>query len=335
MADAPTVSVVIPTYRRRQLLDGLLNALAMQRDAPAFEVVVVDDCSNDGTAEAIERRAADVPFPLKVLRMPRNGGPAAARNAGWRSARGSYIAFTDDDCTPDPGWLAALAGGLERADVVQGRTVADVEGMARMGAFGRSLAVDEEGLYPTANMGYRREVLERLGGFDEHFRHPAGEDTDLAWRAREEGASTAFVPDAVVVHAAHAYSYADFLREKFRWEGVVLVVSRHPGLRRYFHSHWFWRPSHPPALLAAAGLAAGAWAAAGTARSGGLHARHLGVAVAGIAALAPYHRYRMRRDPLFTRRRNQYLLLPAVLAGDLLEIAVVVRASLRYRTLVL
>lgn len=90
----PLVSVVIPTFNRKELLFRALGSVAQQTYRP-LEVIVVDDCSSDGTVEAV--RAASFPFPVEVVSLSINQGPAAARNAGILKANGQYIAFLDSD----------------------------------------------------------------------------------------------------------------------------------------------------------------------------------------------------------------------------------------------
>src|SRR6478736_1239460 len=119
------VSIVVPTYRRPELLAQCLGALARQRFiAEEFEIIVADDAANEGTRRQIE--SLDV-TPHRVHYIPVTGrhGPAAARNAGWQKALGEIIAFTDDDCIPDSGWLAAgVAPFVEPAVVaVTGQTI--------------------------------------------------------------------------------------------------------------------------------------------------------------------------------------------------------------------
>jgi GT2 family glycosyltransferase len=260
-----------------------------------------------------------------VLRNARPRGPAAARNAGWRATDAPVVAFTDDDCAPAPGWLAALVAAVDDqgADLAQGVTVPDPAQRAAMGAFSRTLEVTgPTGYFQTCNMAYRRVVLERLDGFDEGFRYPTGEDTDLAWRALESGASATFVPGAVVYHDVRPSSFAAHVRDTKRWEGVVLAVRKHPKLREHFHRRWFWKPSHPPALLAGAAVV--------------LAARRRGPWRAASLALAlPYLRYRVTVLPLAAGPRRRYALVPLALIADLSEVGVLAAASLRYRTLLL
>src|SRR5690349_7715077 len=103
---AARVSVVVPTYKRPELLDRCLDALLGQCYEPSgYEIVVADDGANCETRRQVEchaQRAACRGLTVRYLPVTGAHGPAAARNAGWRAARGEIIAFTDDDCVPDP-----------------------------------------------------------------------------------------------------------------------------------------------------------------------------------------------------------------------------------------
>src|SRR5918999_1148194 len=119
-------------------------------------------------------------------------------------AGGTFIAFTDDDCVPTPGWLEALlAAAGERDDVVvQGRTLPNPAESDGLGAFARTMNIT--GATPhfeTCNIMYPRALLERVDGFDEQFPAPAGEDSDLGIRARGAGGVQVYEPAALVHHA--------------------------------------------------------------------------------------------------------------------------------------
>jgi glycosyltransferase involved in cell wall biosynthesis len=251
MADLD-VSIVVPTRNRCEMLGALLDSLAAQTLDPArFEVIVVDDASTDGTAEAVERLAAQVPYKLRLLRHT-GAGPAAARNRGWRVATGPYVAFTDDDCVATPGWLAGLLDEAQEDTVVQGLTELAPGDERNVGPFSRVLVITEPNPYfATCNILYPHELLERLGGFDEGFL--TGEDTDLGWRAQEAGAGYRFAPGAVINHAVVELGALGKLRWAFRWSAAMQVARRHPGVRKALTWGIFWKRSH--ALLALALLA--------------------------------------------------------------------------------
>ena len=183
-------------------------------------------------------------FSLVVVEDVDGRGPAWARNEGWRSSSASLVVFVDDDCVCSPGWLSALVAETgERGVVVQGR----VEPAGSMGPWSRSLAVpDGPGpWFQTANILYPRSVLEAVGGFDSDAFPYVGEDTDLAWRARAEGASFAWAPDAVVRHDVVRQGFPGALRFTFRWSDSVALYRRHPALRRAaLTKRVFWKGSH-------------------------------------------------------------------------------------------
>src|SRR5579863_10387227 len=103
----PAISVIIPTWNRRELLRNTIESFCKQH-APVetFEVIVVDDGSTDCTGPMVLEMIERVPFRLLYHRMPRNGGPVVARNYGATIARGSILAFTDSDCQASPQWLS-------------------------------------------------------------------------------------------------------------------------------------------------------------------------------------------------------------------------------------
>jgi glycosyltransferase involved in cell wall biosynthesis len=312
-----------------------MEAFAKQTDPGLVEVVVVDDASDDDTWPALSELAGTAPFPLKTLRMTENGGPATARNTGWRVTRAEVVAFTDDDCVPQPGWLSALAGRFADADIVQGRTVADPAQIPRRGPFSHVVEFDKpDGYFETCNIAYRRRLLEDTDGFDEGFRFGPdhhrragpifGEDTDLAWRALERGARACFEPGAVVFHDVSPSSYRSRLARVRRAGGIPPLVRRHPGMRNVMYARWFYVSYHPPALLAALG----------TALVLGRRSRWW-LRLIGLVFWLPYADNRMNRYPLWTRRRYQVALLPAALFADMTEVGVIVRSAARERTFLL
>lgn len=309
---------MVPTRDGAARMPRLLAALRGQDITTLFEVVVVDD----GSTPPLRLDTADL--PIRCLRHETSRGPAAARNTGWRASKAPLVAFTDDDCAPQPGWLRSLAAGLEDADVVQGRTEPDPEQDGQLGPFSHLIGVTSEtGFYETCNIGYRRELLARLGGFDEGFRYPFGEDTDLAWRAKAAGARTAFAADAVVLHDVTPSDFGAHLRRLRRREGLVMAIERHPELRAATGLGLFLRPTHLPALTAA-----GAGVAFVTKPS----VRTLMGAAAAGAWYARTCRWNTFKPP---QKRDWAKVVPLRFVADLWEIAVLARASVRYGAVLL
>jgi GT2 family glycosyltransferase len=157
--------------------------------------------------------------------------PAAARNAGWRAAVGEAIAFTDDDCMPRPDWLrAGLAAMRDGIDGASGRVVVPLPDDPT--DYELDAAGLERGEFVTANCFYRREALERVGGFDERFTAPWREDSDLYFTLLEQGASFVEAPQAVVVHPVRPAGWGISLKQQRKSFFNALLYKKHPRLYR-------------------------------------------------------------------------------------------------------
>jgi glycosyltransferase involved in cell wall biosynthesis len=331
------VAVVVPTHNRVALLMRLIEAVEGQEEAPTLEVVVVDDGSTDGTSERVSERAKRAHIPIRVLRHERAAGPASARNLGWRSTSAPIVAFTDDDCVPSPRWLRSLVDTLNMraAGLVAGVTTYPMDQAARRGTWSYWMEDDgHTGHYSTCNVVYRRDALEAVGGFDEDgFRYRGrrgearcvnGEDTDLAWRTIEYGFRAEASADALVYHEVFPSSWGEYLRNKRRLEGLVLLFKKHPQLRARFGKEWVYR-THDAAALAVA-LSAAA-----------LCVRPLRpLAALGVIAAGTWYVRLFRRYQMPPRGRGGYwTAVPLGLVSDSYAAFVMLRASIRHRTLLL
>ena len=319
MAAEPAVSVVVAAYNRRDRVAALLASLGEQTlDPGAFEVIVVDDGSADATGALVEAEARRSPYALALVERPEQGGPARARNDGWRRATAPLVAFIDDDCEATPPWLERLLAAAAAAPgaIVQGRTRPNPRELEAAGPFSVTRDVDGSGpwWFETCNIAYPRELLERLEGFDESFPEPLGEDTDLGWRALAAGARRVFAAEAVVDHAVEDLGRAGHLRRALRGADAVLVFGRHPGLRDQALGGGVVRSQvNLRLLLAVAGIAlARRW------RPAALLALPYLKLVAGRA--------RSGGDPT---------LAVHYLAHDLISLATTARGDLRHRVLVI
>jgi GT2 family glycosyltransferase len=255
-----SISVVVPSHGRPLRLLWLLNALEEQTRAPD-EVVVVHDYAPATAARVLDAHPLAASGRLRHVAIPPGtGSPARQRNLGWRDARGELVAFVDDDCRPEPGWLEALvaAAGDRRDAFVQGATRPDPFEVDVFAApHVRTLRSEPPNRFAqTCNILYPRALLERLDGLAEEL--VTGEDMDLALRAREAGADHLAAPGAVVLHAVEAMTLGRTFRDGWWWRDLPLLVRRHPGLRRELTLGLFWEPKHLLVLLAAAGAVAGA-----------------------------------------------------------------------------
>ena len=201
------VSVVVPTCGRPDLLRRCVAALEAQSlPSETYEIIIVDD--------TLTRR-----------------GPAATRNIGWRRARAPIVAFTDDDTVADREWLArGLAAFAPGIDAVTGRIVMPLP--ATPTDYERNEQGLERAEFVTANCFVRRDALRRLGGFDESFRLPWREDSDLHFRLLEAGCRIARAPEALVVHPVRPAPWGVSLRQQRKVMFDALLFRKHRALYR-------------------------------------------------------------------------------------------------------
>ena len=218
----PVFSVVVPTYERHAHLPTLLDCLAAQtfRD---FEVILVDQ-------SAARWNVPDAYSSLDILYEHTDlKGASRARNLGAWLARGDVIAFTDDDCQPEPGWLQNATRYFDEPRVVgvEGLVVSERVNDPEYRAV-TNLGFEGIG-FMTANLLLRRNVFNAIDGFDEQFDVPFREDTDLGWRACALG-EIPFGHDVRVFHPAHSRTVErEALRERVRFfEKDALLLKKHP-----------------------------------------------------------------------------------------------------------
>jgi GT2 family glycosyltransferase len=262
------LSVVIPTYRRRDALPRALDALAAQTVSPdRFEAIVVDDPEDDDPAVVAECvQAGARPFEVRQISRPR-WGVSAARNAGWRTARGGLVLFMNDDMLLRPD---ALAEHLETHAREPGEGVGVLGSIVwsseiRVTPFMRWL---EEGIqfdydslpgeeaswahFYASHASVKRALLERVGGFDEERFPFLYEDLDIGYRMRDHGFRLLYNRRAVGEHL-HATGIADWrkrmaatARAERTW---VTAFPEHPA---YFHDRFSEALEGPPGSRLAA-----------------------------------------------------------------------------------
>jgi glycosyltransferase involved in cell wall biosynthesis len=260
----PQVSVVVSTYERPQRLAMLFTALRAQTLAvKRFEVIVVDNGSGPETGGVLADELARRELFLTVVRHEHTLGPAGGRNSGWRRARAPLVAFTDDDCVPSPAWLSAALSASKRhaGAIVQGRTEPRPQELGGARLTTRTVTITElSPQFETCNIVYPRAVLEALGGFDEAFGlRPAGEDTELAWRAIGRGTEVVFAPDALVHHAVVRLGALGTLRDATRWGACARMFARESGTRALLYGGVFWNVWHYLLIRSALSLLGPRW----------------------------------------------------------------------------
>jgi len=259
VSSPPSYAVVVPTVGRaslQHLLDGLATAAG---PAPAA-VVVVDDRHDPGG----ELPIAVPPELAGLVTLARGGGrgPAAARNAGWRAVGPdvAWVVFLDDDVVPAPDWrerlCADLAGLPPAVAGSQGRVVVPLPTDRRPTDWERNTAGLADARWATADMAYRRTVLEQVGGFDERFPRAYREDADLALRVLAAG--------HVLVVGARSVTHP--VRPADRWVSLRTQAGNADDvlMRRLHGPDWRERAGVPP----------------------GRRRRHLATTASGVTALA-------------------------------------------------
>jgi GT2 family glycosyltransferase len=177
----------------------------------ADEILVSDDGRTYGSRQLLASRFSNV----RWLQGPRRG-PAANRNHASRYATGDWLAFVDDDCVPDRNWVNEIAKRIAGTDVIEGRTVCPTK---TNHPFEEVVENETGNVFWTCNLAIRRDLFEALGGFDEDFLEPGGEDLEFAWRIKRKRLSVRFASDMIVYHPARKLSLLKWVYRVFqqRW----------------------------------------------------------------------------------------------------------------------
>jgi hypothetical protein len=227
--------VVVPSHRAAATIGACIDGLAAQTfPADRFEVHVVDT-GEDGAGALVADRAASWDGRLHLHVLP-GSGPAEKRNLGAERSGAGLLAFTDSDCVPEPGWLAAGVERLEAgAAIVQGPTLTP-DGSTPP-PFSHALSIPSSTpLFESCNVMYDGAAFRRAGGFPEDLYEltgaPFGEDAELAWSVLRSGGTAAFEPSAVVRHAVGPMDYPGHLRYQWQTRFFPQLIRRVPELRR-------------------------------------------------------------------------------------------------------
>ncbi len=224
-SNKPYFSIIIPTYNRPGQLQECLQAIScLDYPRDCHEVIVVDDGGKTSLESVISRFYEEFNFTLITQE---NGGPAAARNAGATKAKGEFLAFTDDDCKPDPGWLEILSMRFTSTpDVaIGGRTLNSLTDNLYSTAahmlieylyeyFNRDH--EKAQFFASNNLALPAEKFHQLGGFNTAFPLAAGEDREFCDHWLHRGNPLAYVPEAIVYHT-HSLTFRSFWRMQFNY----------------------------------------------------------------------------------------------------------------------
>ena len=216
-------------------MEGCLASF-LQVSYPNFEVIVVNDGSQDTTGEISDRYARLYPHIFRVIHQP-NLGLSVARNTGMHAAKGEIIAYTDSDCCVDPHWLHYMAlafrdgrfaavGGPNLAPAEDNRVAACVS--VSPGAPTHVLVTDEIAEHiPGCNMAFRRDAMLAIGGFDATYR-AAGDDVDFCWRIEKTGGKIGFCAPMFVWHHRRNTVKAYLKQQMGYGRAEALLAPKHP-----------------------------------------------------------------------------------------------------------
>ena len=255
----PRASVIVPAYGQLDYSLHCLKALANCGDATRFEVILVDDASPDVSADVLAEVAG-----LRLHRNERNLGFIGACNAGAQIARGEYLVFLNNDTAVQPGWLDALLStfdaypdtGLAGSKLVypDGR-LQEAGGLVFADGSAWNVGRFQDPAHPSFNtvrevhycsgaaIALRRELFQRLEGFDAHYAPAYYEDTDLAMRVRRAGLKVRYQPASVVAHyegvtagtdtaqGVKAHQITNQSRFRQRWQAELAAQHPPPALR--------------------------------------------------------------------------------------------------------
>jgi len=227
------VSIVVPVYNSERAIVSCLDALFSQSIKGGVEIIVVNDGSTDETTRVLEGFINQI----RILDQEHKG-PATARNAGVKVARGEIIVFMDADCIPAENWLAEMLKPFENKEVVgvQGAYKTTQKGLTAMFSqieFEERYQLMESYQYvdlvATYSAAFRREIFKKVGLFDETFPVPDNEDVELSFRITEKGKRLVFNPRALVYHKHRDTPLAYFQMKLSRGFWRMKVYQRYPG----------------------------------------------------------------------------------------------------------
>lgn len=220
----PLVSVIVPVYNGEATINRCIESLLAQ-DYPKerYEIIVVDNNSTDKTIELVRQ------YPVLVLEESKQG-PAAARNRGLTCARGEIVAFIDADSFAEAQWLRELVkpfsdpavGGV--GGVIEGTSRATT--VERYGDDKRTFhhQLSRFSFLPyliTGNAAFPKARIDSVGGFDENFTNPAGEDVDLSWRIQLDAPCTFVFAEKAVVYHKHRDTLVGLFTQSFEYRSAT------------------------------------------------------------------------------------------------------------------
>lgn len=221
------VSIIVPSFNRKDELEELIPSIRQQENSTSFEIIVVDDGSTDGTRELLKKLTKEWDGALRFFEQNR-AGPGAARNLGIKHAQGDILVFVDSDCITPHGWLSRLTSVFDNPQVgaAGGSELAPIDDclLRRCQSYVMTAFLTTGGLrgrkgkklgvyYPRGfNMAVRKHVVDAVGGVPNRFH---GEDILLSLKVKQIGYTLEYVPDAAVYHHRRA-TVSGYFRQLYR-----------------------------------------------------------------------------------------------------------------------
>ena len=241
------ISIIIPVYQAEKTIGMVLKALLSQDIKKDYEVICVDDESKDNSCNIIKK------YPVKLIKLKKNQGPAVARNQGAKKAKGKLICFLDADCVPEPNWLRKITEGMKSTKVnkigiiygsisFHSNFLGDVDNFSHFWAQHPKLPPGIRNGFTSSNICVNKKVFEEAGGFDPTLR--LGEDFDLSYRLMLKGYSNFFLPEANIHHFHDRTTLNPIIKRAFK-------MGKNGGMNRVKYRDYFSRlfPRNPYVLL--------------------------------------------------------------------------------------
>ncbi len=227
-------SVIIPAYNRRPILEKALKALTCQTyPNNQFEVIVIDDGSNDGTDEMV-KSMMEGPVNIRYYYQSQKG-PAAARNRGIKAAKGSIIIFIDSDIVVCPEFIEKHMQCQKSNNVIAHGPVIHTSDFDNPTEAEEKITDIARAFFATGNVSIRKEALIKAGLFDDNFKEYGWEDLEMGIRLRKLNLTAVKCEDAPGYHYKPklALKHLESLKERERQRGhtAIILYKKHPTFK--------------------------------------------------------------------------------------------------------